>query len=124
MTGPVLRALADENEFVRETAYKAGQRLVMMYADSAITVLLPGNESSINDVTQIGDFSGPPLCPLSVLLAPSHMSQKFSTLYMRLRDVIYECSLLKYNLKDMYGIQMIACESTRIVLVRISDHTT
>ena len=98
MTGPVLRALADENEFVRETAYKAGQRLVMMYADSAITVLLPGKESSKNDVTQIWDFSDPPPCPLSVLLAPSHISQKFSTLYMRLRDIIYEFYLFIYLL--------------------------
>merc|ERR1719510_244629 len=46
---PILRALADENEFVRETAYKAGQRLVVTYADKAITLLLPEPELGLFD---------------------------------------------------------------------------
>ena len=46
---PILRALADENEFVRETAYKAGQRLVMTYADKAIMMLLPELERGLFD---------------------------------------------------------------------------
>ena len=46
---PILRALADENEFVRETAYKAGQRLVMTYADTAIMMLLPELERGLFD---------------------------------------------------------------------------
>ncbi|KAI9338101.1 armadillo-type protein [Zopfochytrium polystomum] len=39
---PILRGLADETETVRETAMKAGRNIVRNYAQSAITLLLPG----------------------------------------------------------------------------------
>jgi len=46
---PILRALADENEFVRETALKAGQRIVNLYAETAIQMLLPSLENGLFD---------------------------------------------------------------------------
>ncbi|KAI2804204.1 eIF-2-alpha kinase activator GCN1 [Blomia tropicalis] len=46
---PILKALADENEFVRETSLRAGQRIVNMYAETAIQLLLPELERGLFD---------------------------------------------------------------------------
>ena len=44
---PILKALADETEFVRDTALKAGKRIVMLYANTAIELLLPELETGL-----------------------------------------------------------------------------
>lgn len=49
VVNPILQALADENELVRETALRAGQRIVNMYAETAIQLLLPELERGLFD---------------------------------------------------------------------------
>lgn len=44
---PILTGLADETEFVRDTALLAGQRMVSMYAETAIQLLLPELEKGL-----------------------------------------------------------------------------
>ncbi|XP_067680434.1 stalled ribosome sensor GCN1-like [Haliotis asinina] len=43
----ILKALADESEYVRDTALRAGQRIITLFADTAISLLLPEIENGL-----------------------------------------------------------------------------
>ena len=42
-----IQGLADESEFIRETALQAGQTIVHKYADTAVEVFLPQLENGL-----------------------------------------------------------------------------
>ncbi len=44
-----VQGLADESEFVRETALQAGQTIVSKYADTAVELFLPQLEKGLFD---------------------------------------------------------------------------
>ncbi|CAF1278175.1 unnamed protein product [Adineta ricciae] len=46
---PILKGLADETEFVRDTALKAGQRIINSYAETAISLFVPELEQGLFD---------------------------------------------------------------------------
>ena len=46
---PILKGLADEAEFVRDTALKAGQRIINSYAETAISLFVPELEQGLFD---------------------------------------------------------------------------
>ena len=45
----IYKGLADESEYVRDTSLKAGQRIVNLYADTAIELFLPELEKGLFD---------------------------------------------------------------------------
>jgi len=45
----ILQALSDENEFVRDTALRAGKRIITQYAETAVELLLPELERGLFD---------------------------------------------------------------------------
>lgn len=47
--GPILNGLAEDVEYVRETAFLAAQRIVNMYSESAVKLLLPELEKGLLD---------------------------------------------------------------------------
>eukprot|EP00117_Sycon_ciliatum_P034892 scpid3464/ scgid26544/ Translational activator GCN1; GCN1-like protein 1 len=46
---PILKGLADESEYVRETALRGGQRIINMFADTAVEIFLPELEAGMFD---------------------------------------------------------------------------
>lgn len=88
------QALSDENEFVRDTALRAGKRIINQYAETAVELLLPELERGLFDdnwrirnssVQLLGDL-------LYKVSGNSSISSMFSIICLRGLSVTNGCS--------------------------------
>ena len=70
----MLQGLADESEFVRETALQAGQTIVNRYADTAVKLFLPQLERGLFDENWRIRYRNEMPLPLPPSLPPSSVS--------------------------------------------------
>lgn len=91
------QALSDENEFVRDTALRAGKRIINQYAETAVELLLPELERGLFD---------------------DNWRIRNSSVQL-LGDLLYKVSG-KYL--HVYQIKLIVCRAGTMLFLRTGNH--